>query len=69
MANKLTVAIKVIMDDEAHTVKPLEDLTPEEHDRMLAAMAERLSHCMSDYYTQHPEELQALPGVAVNKGE
>ena len=44
-------------------VKPLEDLTEEEHSRMLAAMAHRLTESMSDYYAQHPDEVKELAKI------
>ena len=57
MKKELTTVIMVMVDGK---VKPLEDLTEEEHSRMLAAMAHRLTESMSDYYAQHPDEVKEL---------
>ena len=56
MKKELTTVIMVMVDGK---VKPLEDLTEEEHSRMLAAMAHRLTESMSDY-AQHPDEVKEL---------
>ena len=57
ISKELTTVIMVMVDGK---VKPLEDLTEEEHSRMLAAMAHRLTESMSDYYAQHPDEVKEL---------
>ncbi len=38
---------------------PFEDLTEEQRRRFRENAAQRLSANLSDYYTQHPEELRA----------
>ena len=60
MKKELTTVIMVMVDGK---VKPLEDLTEEEHSRMLAAMAHRLTESMSDYYAQHPDEVKELAKI------
>lgn len=60
MKKELTTVIMVMVDGK---VKPLEDLTKEEHSRMLAAMAHRLTESMSDYYAQHPDEVKELAKI------
>ena len=39
---------------------PIEDMTPEERERVKKSMSERLSRVMSEYYSNHPEDLAAL---------
>lgn len=39
---------------------PIEQLTPEEREAWQRHMCERLSEEMSDYYTQHKAEFEAL---------
>ena len=58
MKKELTTVIMVMVDGK---VKPLEDLTEEEHSRMLAAMAHRLTESMSD--AQHPDEVKELAKI------
>ena len=55
MKKELTTVIMVMVDGK---VKPLE-----EHSRMLAAMAHRLTESMSDYYAQHPDEVKELAKI------
>ena len=64
MKKELTTVIMVMVDGK---VKPLEDLTDEEHSRMLAAMAHRLTESMSDYYAQHPDEVKELAKIWRNE--
>ena len=64
MNKELTTVIMVMVDGK---VKPLEDLTEEEHSRMLAAMAHRLTESMSDYYAQHPDEVKELAKIREKK--
>lgn len=47
--------------EDGRTV-PMDEITPEERERWLAACRARLSQRMSDYYTQHPEEYARLCG-------
>ena len=59
MARKeLTATISVIMEDG--TVKPWEELTEEEHSRVMANMKARLERNMSRYFSAHPEEFAKL---------
>ena len=36
---------------------PIEEMTPEERERVNKSMNERLSRVMSEYYSNHPDEL------------
>ncbi|MBR5094473.1 MAG: hypothetical protein IK095_05210 [Oscillospiraceae bacterium] len=47
--------------EDGRTV-PMDEITPEERERWIAACQKRLSQRMSDYYTQHPEEYARLCG-------
>lgn len=54
---ELSFVCYMILEDGS-TV-PFEDLTEEQRRRFRENATKRLSERMSDYYTQHPEELRA----------
>lgn len=39
---------------------PIEEMTPEERERVKKSMSERLGRVLSEYFTQHPDEFEAL---------
>lgn len=55
---ELSFVCYMILEDGS-TV-PFEDLTEEQRQRFRESAKERLSARMSDYYTQHPTEFEAL---------
>ena len=55
---ELTATVSVIMEDG--TIKPFEELTPEEEQRMRANMKARLERNMSRYFSAHPEEFAKI---------
>lgn len=57
-AKELTFACMLLYEDGRAV--PFEELTKEEIQRFRENAARRLSHNMSDYYTQHPEEFARL---------
>ena len=60
MAKELTYSISVIVGD---TVKPFDELTEVEHQLLRDNIKERLSHALSTYFTQHPDEYQNVREV------
>lgn len=54
---ELSFVCYMILEDGS-TV-PFEDLTEEQRQRFRENAQQRLSERMSDYYTQHPQELRA----------
>ncbi|MBP3327513.1 MAG: hypothetical protein J6L91_01240 [Clostridia bacterium] len=57
----LTVRMFVILDRDKDPV-PFEDLTPEQVEYCRDKWCENLSRRMSDYYSAHPEQFEALKG-------
>lgn len=59
MAREPIKCVGFITFKDGRTI-PVEDMTPEERERVKKSMNERLSRVMSEYFTRHPDEFEAL---------
>lgn len=59
MAREPIKCIGFITLKDGRTI-PLEDMTPEERERVKKSMSERLSRVMSEHFSNHPEDLFVL---------
>ena len=59
MARAQITCVGFITLKDGRTI-PVEDMTPEERERVKKSMSDRLSRVMSEYYSNHPEDLKAL---------
>ncbi len=63
MKKELTATVSVITPNG---IKPFDELTDDELMQFQKNAAERLSHSMSLYFTQHPEEYQYITDLSKN---
>ena len=61
MKKELTATVSVIT---SNGIKPFEELTNDELMQFKKNAAERLSHSMSLYFTQHPEEYKYIKDLS-----
>ena len=56
----LTVVNMVSLNGKDGDYRPLEELTPEELQLFRAKVSERMSECLSNYYSNNPDEFEKL---------